>query len=281
MEKSNEKAVYFSGRTIPLHAMVASGGFAREVLASYNWDGLMRGKTEFALMQYTTGGRGKLRYEKKEYDIVPRDTMLLYFPHDNHYFLPADSPFWEFTYVCLTGNEVTRIWRDAISRKGPVQKLEENSSVIAALNDSVHRVVNETIKTPFESSALAYDLTMKLAHSAIGTTLKKQRPASIAQALDLAAVAVGAQLTVDDMAHIAGYSRYHFSRLFEASEGIAPGEFLRRQRINKAARLLQTTSAPIKQISAECGFYDATYFCKVFHKALGVSPMIFRKSRIF
>ena len=43
-----------------------------------------------------------------------------------------------------------------------------------------------------------------------------------------------------------------------------------------AVRLLQTSTASVKEISAQCGFDDVSYFCKVFRKVHSLTPGEYR-----
>ena len=43
-----------------------------------------------------------------------------------------------------------------------------------------------------------------------------------------------------------------------------------------AVRLLQTTTASVKEIAAQCGFDDVSYFCKVFRKVHSLTPGEYR-----
>ncbi|MNL84900.1 HTH-type transcriptional activator RhaS [compost metagenome] len=50
-------------------------------------------------------------------------------------------------------------------------------------------------------------------------------------------------------------------------------------RLNKAAHLLRTSSAPVKVIAEQTGFADIPYFSRAFKKKHGVSPQIFRNQQ--
>lgn len=50
-------------------------------------------------------------------------------------------------------------------------------------------------------------------------------------------------------------------------------------RLNKAKLLLRDTNKSIEDIAVECGFSSANYFGLTFKKAIGLSPLNFRKSR--
>jgi AraC-like DNA-binding protein len=78
------------------------------------------------------------------------------------------------------------------------------------------------------------------------------------------------------MAKCAGYSRYHFTRLFKQYMGNSPQYFMNELRIRMAVRFLQTEQLSIKEIAQRCGFDDVSYFCKIFRKFQKVSPNEFR-----
>ena len=59
-----------------------------------------------------------------------------------------------------------------------------------------------------------------------------------------------------------------------------PGRFLQLERLRLSVRLLQTTTDPVKNIAARCGFRDANYFCRAFHKDYGVTPGVFRRNAV-
>jgi AraC family transcriptional regulator len=276
-----EKSVLFPGRLVPLHALISSAGYAREMRPSYDWHGLQRGKTEFALLQYTTGGAGRMRHEDREYAVAEGQAMLLHFPHDNRYWLPPDSSHWEFVYLCLYGSEVTRICREVERRAGPLLDLGQSSPVVVGTAAAVHAITCGTAATPFAVSALAWNVSMRLADAYLSAPPDARRPPGIQQAARYCREHATEPLSVDALAAQAGYSRFHFSRLFAASEGMAPARFAREQRVRAGVSLLQTSDLSIKEVAEACGFCDATYFCKVFRRTMGLSPATFRRSGMY
>ncbi|GAB7036667.1 AraC family transcriptional regulator [Catenuloplanes niger JCM 9533] len=79
-------------------------------------------------------------------------------------------------------------------------------------------------------------------------------------------------ITVDDLAAIAGVSRFHFIRVFSASTGHTPYQYLRRLRMAAAAELLHHTTQPIVQIALACGYRSPGQFAAAFRREYGVSP---------
>jgi AraC family transcriptional regulator len=83
-------------------------------------------------------------------------------------------------------------------------------------------------------------------------------------------------ITLEDLAGLAGLSSYHFSRKFKADLGMAPHAYVLSRRIDKAKSLLNGSRLPLKLVAAECGFTDQSHLSRVFRKFLGVTPNNFR-----
>jgi AraC family transcriptional regulator len=80
------------------------------------------------------------------------------------------------------------------------------------------------------------------------------------------------RLTLEDLAATAGLSKFHFARRFRASTGTTPHEFVLRQRVDRARRLLQRTSIPLPEVAQTCGFADQSHMNRVVRKRLGATP---------
>ncbi len=84
-------------------------------------------------------------------------------------------------------------------------------------------------------------------------------------------------ITIDDIAACSHVSRRHFFRLFEQAVGMAPMEYLKKVRLQKAAAMLLTTNANVTEVAFACGFNDSNYFSTLYHKEFGVSPSRFKR----
>jgi AraC-like DNA-binding protein len=276
-----DKSLVFPKKPLLLHSMISSCGYQKETKQTYSWNGLQRGSSEFALIQYTFSGKGWLRYKDKTFDVLPDQAMLLYFPHDNHYRLPEDSLNWEFVYVCLYGSEVMRFWREFERKGGPLVDLAPESTVVSIVSDICLRARQGAGITPFDASSLAYVLTMEIVQHLSGHNTSGDPSPAVKKAADYCKKHFSKPVSVDELAEVAGYSRFHFTRLFTAAQGAPPAEYLQQLRIKAAVKMLQTTGLTVKEIAESCGFYDATHFCKQFRKSVGVSPRAFRESGMY
>jgi AraC family transcriptional regulator len=88
---------------------------------------------------------------------------------------------------------------------------------------------------------------------------------------------VGDDITVDDMARTAMYSKFHFSRMFREATGVPPARFLSALRFQEAKRLLAATSLSVAEISNRVGFSSLGTFSTRFKKFVGVTPTEYRQ----
>jgi AraC family transcriptional regulator len=84
-------------------------------------------------------------------------------------------------------------------------------------------------------------------------------------------------LTLTEIAAVAGMSIYHFSRLFKQSTGFSPHQYVLNSRIEKSKRLLIKTEEAIEQICQQVGFQSQSHFTNVFRKLIGTTPKAYRK----
>lgn len=89
---------------------------------------------------------------------------------------------------------------------------------------------------------------------------------------------VGEELTVDDLARTAMYSKFHFSRIFRQATGVSPGRFLAALRFQEAKRLLASTSLSVAEISNRVGYSSLGTFSTRFKKFVGVTPTEYRRT---
>lgn len=237
---------------------------------------MRRGTGPYVLLQHTISGHGRLCFAGAPYRLRAGQTMLLRFPHDHRYWLPRGSE-WEFFWLCLSGREVLRIWRDAIAAHGPVVQLSTTTlDQIAGLCASV---LDGAASSPARASAIAYNAAMLLADELLPTPEMSNGaawPGGIGRAVSLAQVASTERPNVAALAETAGYSRHHFSRVFRASEGVSPARYVLRWRMDEAVVMLRSGVLPIKTVARRCGFQDPNYFGKVFRRLFGVTPGQFR-----
>ena len=89
---------------------------------------------------------------------------------------------------------------------------------------------------------------------------------------------IGERISLDDLAHLAGVSRFHFARQFRLSTGESPMGYLRRVRIERSKSILQSRETTIAEVAATLGFSDQSHFTRTFGRLVGVSPGCFART---
>ena len=84
------------------------------------------------------------------------------------------------------------------------------------------------------------------------------------------------EVTVADLAGRAAMSPRTFARRFQASTGTTPYQWIVRERIRLAQRLLETTDLPIDTVAVKTGFATAGNLRKHFSRAVRTSPHAYR-----
>lgn len=269
-------------RTVPLHSMLAGCGFETRCSPEYDYNGLQRGQTGFAIFQYTVDGTGSLDYEGDLHEMHSGDAMLLHVPHRHRYFLDEQTPFWRHCYLTITGSDAVRLMRESETRFGPVVKLPRESLPVREMLRILQLVRNGQMKSACAASAATYNFAAVLydylaaEKNGAGATV----PQLLHKVHQFCLDHLSEDIDVTAMAREAGCSRAHFSRIFKHIYGIPPAQFLTELRLSSAIRMLQMEFCSIKEISDRCGFRDESYFCKVFRKFHHISPEKFRRGSV-
>ena len=83
---------------------------------------------------------------------------------------------------------------------------------------------------------------------------------------------------LDRLARVAGVSKYHFARSFEATYGETPIRHLTRRRIERAQDLLRSANLTITEICMLVGFSSLGSFSTLFRRVVGQNPSAYRRA---
>ncbi|HEX4258599.1 MAG TPA: AraC family transcriptional regulator [Streptosporangiaceae bacterium] len=81
---------------------------------------------------------------------------------------------------------------------------------------------------------------------------------------------------LDELARVAGVSKYHFARSFEAAYGLTPIRYLTRRRVERAQDLLRHANLTVTEICFLVGFSSLGSFSSLFNRLVGEPPTAYR-----
>lgn len=85
------------------------------------------------------------------------------------------------------------------------------------------------------------------------------------------------KLSADELAKLAFVSKSNFFKLFKFELGISPNEYILKQRISLAKKLLKENQS-IKEVAFATGFSDANHLIKTFKTFEGITPKIYQQN---
>jgi YesN/AraC family two-component response regulator len=139
----------------------------------------------------------------------------------------------------------------------PVDQLQ----LIEAVEEALEKE-NIGLRRPREAEAARHNETIRNALALIAERLKDP------------------DFTLKELADHVHLNANYLSTLFRESTGMTFSDYLTRQRLNMAKRLLLGTDKKVYAIAEETGFSSAKYFIKVFREIEGETPREFRANRM-
>jgi AraC family transcriptional regulator len=112
--------------------------------------------------------------------------------------------------------------------------------------------------------------------------LQSEYISRINKTLDYIDANLGKPLTLEELASVANFSKFHFNRLFHSIAGETPFRFIMRVRMEKAAALiLLNKRESLSEIANKCGFSDIAIFSRNFRSHFGLSASQYRASKSY
>jgi AraC family transcriptional regulator len=88
------------------------------------------------------------------------------------------------------------------------------------------------------------------------------------------------RIPIRELAQLLGLSASHFCRAFKCTFGVSPRDYVQRRRIEVAQGLMLTTCESLSSIAVECGMSDQAHFTRSFHRIVGETPHMWRRTRL-
>ncbi|MFC5447054.1 response regulator [Paenibacillus aestuarii] len=85
------------------------------------------------------------------------------------------------------------------------------------------------------------------------------------------------ELTLEEVAESLQVSPVYFGRVFKQEVGVSLGQYLAQMRMKRAIQLLVSTELNILEIAERVGYHSQHYFSTSFRKAIGISPLQYRR----
>lgn len=83
-------------------------------------------------------------------------------------------------------------------------------------------------------------------------------------------------LSLAELARVAGMSTFHFAREFKRTTGTTPHQSVMKFRVERAKSLLTESELPLVEVSSRSGFSHQSHFTRLFRRLTGTTPQSYR-----
>lgn len=221
---------------------------------------------EETVLIHCVGGRGWVRVDKEEHAVTAGDVFCCPARVEHGYGCDPETG-WEILWLHGRGRHTEALVRAAgLTAEQPVCRPARTQSLAATFNALLLCLGRNDNAVAWEAAEHLHRLLVDLVRQHTGP----------AQAEGLAALIDVRCRSLDELAKHAGYSKYHFCRLFKAQTGRSPWQVVLERKVERARELLLSTRLPIREIAKSLGFDNADYFARLFARHTGVTPRAYR-----
>lgn len=240
----------------------------------------VRGISQHILI-YCVQGNGWYQIDKQRHAVSPNQFFVLPANMAHRYGSDVQNP-WTIYWVHFSGsrsdNYLTFLNLDQSNKPITVPPHEDRIKLFDDIISHVEMSFNED-NMVYANHALSHFLTTfnGFVYRPSDRTTSEQDPISIT--ISYMRQHLDKNLTLDNLAEIAGMSTSHYSAVFRKKVQNAPIAFFTFLKIQHACRQLQDTNLRIKEVAYQVGFDDPYHFSRVFTGTMGVSPRSFRNAK--
>lgn len=235
-----------------------------------------------AIFNYCVEGDGWCELDGRRHGVRPGDLMVLP-PQQAHSYGTAPERPWTVYWFHAAGDHVSSLIGElGVSPRMPIVRLGRDPRLVALFHELLP-ILEEDYAFPqllYASQLLTHLVGLMI-------RLQRQRLAEAPSARERVSATIrsmgndlGGSVGVADLASRAGLSVSHYAELFRRLTGCSPKTYLGRLRLERAARLLQTTDDSVTSIARQLGFEDPLYFSRRFRAVHGIAPSDYRQGRV-
>ena len=246
---------------------------------NYIEDGIIR-NAGFQDYQWTycVQGSGKFIIEDKAYEICA-NTAFFFRKDIPHQYFTIEEP-WVSNWITFNGTAVDALLNYMNISKHEVINMIQRQELDYIMEDIFSILSLSSSEKDLTASSLLYKYLIKMkdfkdisGNEENASLFKKLQPV-----INLMSENYSRVITLEEMADKIEVSKHYLCRIFKKAYLVTPFEYLNQLRIQKSKEaMLNNKLLKIKQAAYNSGFSDVSYFCSMFKKIEGCTPIEFKK----
>lgn len=224
------------------------------------------------ILLYCISGRGWYRHLSDGGEMTAGDLVVLPREEFHGYGSSYEQP-WSIYYAHYRGSALQR-WYELMGLRAGQQLM--NCTSLRRVHQLLEEMYQSYLSGVDDYSAVHAASCLSQVFSLLAQ--KQRSSARESTHMNLEAVHqfmhehISEQISLNELADVAGLSVTHFSRRFSEQCGLSPIEYFIRLKMHQAAELLHHTDLSIASIAETLGYEDQYYFSRIFKKVYGQAP---------
>lgn len=217
---------------------------------------------------------GSIRIENREYDLLENPIIVLAPKRLHSYRIRGDGGRMRVCHISVEG------LKRLLQFETILTELSLDLATLPAIDESYNGII-ESISELFAASdtidRLSATLQLFRALSQVRSERLIDRPDELlSRVIAYTETHYPERITLEELSSHLGLSRSYFCRSFKSRTGIPYWDYLTAVRIEHARRLLEA-GAYTAEAGEACGFYEPSYFIRIFKNHIGKTPGEYRK----
>lgn len=225
---------------------------------------------------YCTKGSGTMLLDGKKISIPPYTVIFMPASYPHEYY--PEEEIWDIHWVIPAGSGIDGILTELGLKEPIVQKLKE-----VKMLDHIFRKMHDTLRTDsvfgnYRAAGYLYDFIIEFYRLISIKETPNSLNSALLKAVDYINFNFTSHISMDELCSISRVSKQYMCFLFRSALNCRPMEYVTKRRLQAAKELLVCSDKTVEEIAEETGFCTSSYFCKVFKRYEGITPLGFKNA---
>ena len=226
------------------------------------------------LFTYVTEGAAEMDVGGRRIPVSAGD-FYVFFPHCGFSYITQPDLPWSILWFSADGAQIRSFLSAAgITPEDPLFRIRQQVHLAAQLDALFLHSGSAAAEDRFLCLSILYEIFSLLIQERKHSVLDL----GVLQAVRIMETRFASGVTVGEIADELHLNRNYFTKRFRHEMGVSPINLLQTIRFDHAVRLLRFSELSVSEISAACGFQDALYFSRSFHRKFGQPPSAYRQA---
>lgn len=242
------------------------------------------------LVHFIRSGRGRYLRGDCAYDLGKGDAFLI-LPGETTKYIADNREPWVYTWIAFDGLDARTLLKQCgftdtqVVYRSPD---EESAEKFLAQTRMFERSFRESGQNPLEMMGHFYHLFSCMYQEQQPVRVlppsRESAPAGTLmesyyrKAVEYLEHNFSYPVKIEQLARQVGVSRSYLYKIFISHSGKSIQQYLMDLRLNAAMNLLTKSERDITEIAYSCGFTDSPAFCRQFRRAVGLTPLQYRRT---